>query len=257
MIPIWQAVILGIVQGITEWLPVSSSGHLVILQQLFGIDQPVVLDLFLHIGSLVVVLFVFFEEIKKIALSFFVKEYRKYQTPAFYIVLATIPTALIGYCFEDLFEKAFSALLPVGIALLITGLLLFFCERFEKNRKIRFDSALAVGAVQGLAIMPGISRSGSTIAASLFLGVERKEAVRFSFLLFIPAMIGAAMLQLKNINSYSIEWLPVLIGTFFAIIIGYASLKLLLLVVRQKGLKYFSFYCWLLGLATIILSFKF
>jgi len=111
--------------------------------------------------------------------------------------------------------------------------------------------------MQGLAIMPGISRSGSTIATALFFGTEKKEAVRFSFLLFIPAMLGAIILQLKDMSVNSIEWLPIIVGTVFAIIIGYASLKLLILIVNKRRLKYFSYYCWIIGIVVTLLSFKF
>jgi undecaprenyl-diphosphatase len=257
MIELWQAIILGIVQGITEWLPISSSGHLVIFQQLFqNIEQPVVFDLFLHIGSLFVVIAVFFNEIKQIALSFFLKEYQEYRKFAYYIILGTIPTALIGLFFRDLFEKAFSSLLSTGTALIITGLLLFFCEGFEAKKRISALSALVIGAMQGLAITPGISRSGTTIAAALFFGTEKREAVRFSFLLFIPAMIGAIILQGKDISINAIEWMPVLVGTLFAIIVGYASLKLLILVVHKRKLRYFSYYCWIVGFIAILLSMK-
>jgi undecaprenyl-diphosphatase len=257
MIEIWQAIVLGIVQGITEWLPVSSSGHLVIIQHFFDVEQPVIFDLFLHIGSLLVVCIVFFEQIKQVILSFFVKKYNKYRRIGYLVIIATIPTAIIGYLFEDLFVSAFSALLPVGIALIITGFLLFFCEGFEKKNKVRTGSALAIGAMQGLAIMPGISRSGSTIAAGLFFGVGRREAVNFSFLLFIPAIIGAAVLQFRDMQNYSIEWMPVIIGTISAVVVGYFSLRLLVFVVNKKMLKHFSYYCWILGIITVILSLKF
>jgi undecaprenyl-diphosphatase len=258
MIDLWQAVVLGIVQGITEWLPVSSSGHLVIIQQLFqNIQEPVTLDLFLHIGSLFVVLFVFFDEIKKIVLSFFVKKYREYRKLAYFVIIGTIPTALIGYFFKDLFESAFSSLLAVGISLLVTGTFLFFCERFQKKKKLTLGSALTIGFVQGLAITPGISRSGSTIASALFLGIDKKEAVRFSFLLFIPAIAGATVLHFKDMTAGSIEWLPIIVGMAVSVVVGYLALKLLILVVDKKRLHYFSYYCWLVGLLAIVLSFKF
>ncbi|MBW2994816.1 undecaprenyl-diphosphate phosphatase, partial [Candidatus Woesearchaeota archaeon] len=151
---------------------------------------------------------------------------------------------------------AFSSLLPVGIALLITGTFLHFCEKFTKNKKITLLPAIIIGIAQGLAIMPGISRSGATIATALFFGTQKKEAVRFSFLLFIPAMIGATVLQAKNITN-NIQWTPIIIGTFFAVIIGYASLKLLILIVNKKRLSWFSYYCWIIGILVILLSFKF
>ncbi|MBW3011783.1 undecaprenyl-diphosphate phosphatase [Candidatus Woesearchaeota archaeon] len=257
MTTILQAIILGLIQGITEWLPVSSSGHLVIFQQLFRLTQDnIIFDLFVHIGSLLVVLLVFWEQIKQVTLSFFIKSYSKYRKIAYFVILGTIPTALIGYFFQDFFESMFSTLIPVGSALLVTGFVLFFCERLEKNKSINSASALTVGAVQGLAIMPGISRSGSTIAAALFFGVKKDEAVNFSFLLFIPAILGASVLQLSKIQSYAaVEWGPIAIGTLIAVIAGYLSLKLLLIVVKNKRLKLFSYYCWLDGIAVIIAGF--
>lgn len=257
MASLWQIIILGIIQGITEWLPISSSGHLVIFQYFFDIEEPVIFDLFLHMGSLLVVFLVFWREIKQLILSFFIKEYKKYRKIAYYIIIGTIPTALLGYFFEDMFESFFSSLLAVGIALIITGFLLYFCERFEKNNSITVKSALVMGIMQGLAITPGISRSGSTISTALYFGVKREEAVKFSFLLFIPAMLGATILQSKDIVFNSIEWTPIIIGTLVAVIVGYLSLKLLILIVKKKRLRLFSYYCWIVGITTLILSIKF
>jgi undecaprenyl-diphosphatase len=255
MITIMQAILLGIIQGVTEWLPVSSSGHLVIFQQLFGLNEGnVVFDLFLHVGSLFVVLYVFRENIKQIILSFVNDKYKKYRKLAYLVVIGTIPTALIGYFFQDFFEAMFSTLLPVGIALLITGLLLFFCERFEKKKELSTVSALGVGVMQGIAIMPGISRSGSTIAAALFFGIKKEDAVSFSFLLFIPAILGASVLQFSKLGTASVEWMPVILGTVTAVVIGYFALNFLIKIVRQKKLKFFSYYCWIVGILAIVVG---
>jgi len=256
MTSILQALVLGIVQGLTEWLPVSSSGHLVIFQNLFGLSQQnVIFDLFLHLGSLLVVLYVFREKIKQVVLSFFVNKYKKYRTMAYLVILGTIPTALIGYFFQDFFEAMFSSLVPVGVALLITGVLLYFCERFERKKELNPISALVVGLVQGIAIMPGISRSGSTIAAAQFMGVKKEEALNFSFLLFIPAILGASVLQLSKTDVSNIELAPVIIGTLAAVVVGYFALTLLVKLVKQGKLKMFSYYCWAVGILAVALGY--
>ena len=254
---ILKAIILGIIQGITEWLPVSSSGHLVIAQQLFDLEEDnVFFDVMLHVATLIVVLIVFREKIKKIIFSFFKKEPSYHKKLGYFIIIGTIPTAIIGLLFQDIFESMFDSLFPVGCMLLITGILLFGGEskKFEKKKEMTKLDSVFIGIAQGFAVAPGISRSGSTISTALFRGIDRDLAAKFSFLLFIPAMLGAAVGKIVEVDSSEIDVFPILIGMIVAMVVGYFSLKLLLKIVRKRKLRIFSFYCWVVGILVIVYS---
>ena len=188
---ILEAIILGVVQGITEWLPISSSGHLVIFQELFGLQQPVIFDLFLHLGSLLVIFAVFFKDILKLFHGFFrwEKFYVKYTL---WLIVASVPIGCIGYFFNDAVKSAFGSLTVVGFSLIFTSIILFLSKYpLKKEKKLNWKSIIFIGLAQALAILPGVSRSGMTISSGLIQSVKREEAVRFSFLLFIPAIVGA------------------------------------------------------------------
>ena len=187
MLTLFQAVILGLIQGITEWLPVSSSGHLVIFQHLFGLQIPVFFDVLLHVGTLAVVFVVFWRDILEIIKAILKLDFKsEYGRLFIFILLGSIPTALIGLIFHEILVSFFSNLLVVAIGLIITGTLLFFCERKLGKKELTEKDSLLIGLVQGLAIIPGISRSGSTIGTGLLLGIDRDKVTRFSFLLSIP-----------------------------------------------------------------------
>ena len=269
-----QAVILGIIQGLTEFLPVSSSGHLVIFQHLFGLKEPeLFFDICVHLGTLVAVIIFFRKEIEAIIISIsrFVKLYFKKKVSfvyifedvdtklAFLIVVGTIPTAILGLLFHKVADLLFSSVVIVGFMLLLTGALLF-STRWVKNvgesiTHFSIKDALIIGLVQGIAIMPGISRSGSTIAIGLFLGLNRETAARYSFLLSIPAILGAAMLSLMDVSTYSAFPLTVsFIGAFTSCIVGYSALRLLVYIVKQGRLHIFAPYCWLAGVIALMLQ---
>ncbi|MEE9406394.1 MAG: undecaprenyl-diphosphate phosphatase [Candidatus Aenigmarchaeota archaeon] len=257
MVTYLEAFILAIVQGITEWLPVSSSGHLVILQQVFGMSADISFDLMLHFATLIVVLLVFWRDIVDVLKAFITVDI---DSPdwrfAFFIIAGMIPTGLIGYYFEAFFTSAFSSLTLVGSALLITGLLLFLTKYPPKARKLDFKRAILIGIFQGIAITPGISRSGATISAAISTGVDRKKAVRFSFLLFIPAMVGAMLFKLSDIAAIGLsDTGPVMLGMITAIIVGFFSLKLLIRLIISKKFHWFALYCWILGIALLLLAF--
>jgi undecaprenyl-diphosphatase len=179
---------------------------------------------------------------------------------AWLIILGTIPAVIVGFAFKDFFESLFSSRLPVGIALIATGCILFATGWVKRNDveagRMRWWNAVVVGCAQALAIFPGISRSGSTIAAGLFCRLDRSLAAKFSFLLAIPAIGGAAVLQFDNLRYLTVgNIVPTLVGTIVAFLVGYAAVRWMLAIVRGKRFSTFAYYCWAVGLATVIWSF--
>jgi undecaprenyl-diphosphatase len=272
-----QAIILGIIQGLTEFLPVSSSGHLVLFQQLFGLKEAkLVFDVCVHLGTLGAVIIVFRREIQKIisALLQLVsfagrkeKFLQKAETDpelkmALLIVIGSIPTAIIGFLFSGITDRLFSSSLITGLMLTVTGLLLWLTRRAgtrvvqSVSGRLTPKNAFIIGVVQGLAIIPGISRSGSTISIALLLGIEREMAARYSFLLAIPAIVGAGLLSLKAGLSQTDPgiWIS-LLGAAAAALVGYGALKSLLHLVKKGRLYLFAPYCWLVGILAILFSF--
>ncbi len=267
-----QAIILGIFQGISEFLPISSSGHLVILQHFFGIKEG---NLFftemLHFGTLISIVIVYFNDIIKIIVEFFkmlgsgiknkkFKIVNDYQKLALLIIIGSIPTAIIGFLFEDFFKKLYSSsILPIGVAFLITGLLLWIANKKpHENKKVRnmtiLDS-LTIGIFQGIAIIPGISRSGSTIVAGLLRGLDRSLATEFSFLLALPATFGAGLFGITDViktGSAAVIDGPLIIGILLSTIVGVFAIKFLIKMLKKDKLHYFSYYLWIIGFITII-----
>ncbi|MEJ2638063.1 MAG: undecaprenyl-diphosphate phosphatase [Desulfosarcinaceae bacterium] len=269
-----QAIALGLIQGLTEFLPVSSSGHLVLLQNLFGMKEPELLfDICLHVGTLVAVLLVFYREILHI-LGTLVRLPSLMRAAGgikalfaanadvrlcALIVIGSVPTAILGLLFKAGAEHIFGAVWVVGLMLLVTGTLLW-CTRYTAPTgrdllKTHAKDALAIGVVQGMAIIPGISRSGSTIAAALFLGIDREVAGRYSFLLSVPAILGALVLGLDAEElQTTIPLEMILLGTLIAALVGYLALKLLLGLVRRGQLSWFAPYCWVLGVIALVVG---
>lgn len=252
-----KIIFLGIIQGITEFLPISSSGHLVIFQNLFGINtDQITLDIFLHFGTVIPVIIIYWDDVRDILL--FKKEKRRLT---YLILIGIIPTGIIGFMFEDFFEKLFASSLSVGYMLLITGLLIYLSERLSKVRfkleDMKEHNAIIVGIAQGLAIIPGISRSGSTIVASLLQGMDRESAARYSLLVAIPVILGAGLLKTKDaitVGLIGLSWGSLLLGSLAAAISGYFAIKYLLHILRQGSLIIFSYYCWTVGLLIIIIA---
>ena len=258
---------LGVLQGLTEFLPVSSSGHLVLMQTFMGIGGTVIFfDVLLHVATLAAVLLVFRKEISSIckeSASVFSGNNKPIsELPHAWfmlmILLASVPAGVIGILFEDVFEKLFALPLPVGFFLLVTGALLFKTRDIKEGIKtvgmIRPSAALLIGLAQAMAITPGISRSGATIAVALFLGLGRETAVKFSFLLSVPAIAGAMLLK-----SFSVQEIPVAManytaGFFAAFVVGLASLVWLVKLVKKGKLVYFAYYCWTVGLLVILFN---
>lgn len=272
MIGTIKAIFLGIVQGSTEFLPVSSSGHLVLFQNLLGLKEPeLLLDISLHVGTLLAVCLYFHSDLGKMIKESWSfagnllrgrKSVRQIaETPhaslTLWVIVGTIPTALIGISFRSTLESLFDSVTVVGAMLLCTGAILAVSRFISKNRDGRFNiglfAALAVGLAQGFAIIPGISRSGATIVCGMACGLNRDVAARFSFLLSIPAIAGALVLQLGSEVRHEIAFLPLLAGLIAATLVGLAALKVLMGMVTRGNLFWFAPYCWSLGLLMLLL----
>lgn len=255
-----QAVILGVVQGLTEFLPVSSSGHLVIGQHLLGLTEPELLfDVAVHVGTLIAVVVFFWRELWTMLRGLWARdeEGERGRRLILLVFMGSVPTAIIGVLFRHDFERLFGSVTAVGIALLITGVMLMATHFAPLGRReiwrMGVWRAVVIGFVQGIAITPGISRSGSTISAALLLGVDRRLAAEFSFLLSLPAILGALLLHIKDLGpDQAVEWTPLLTGAGVAAVTGLAALKLLIGVVQRGGLHWFAFYCWVVGAVALL-----
>lgn len=251
------AVFLGALQGLTEFLPVSSSGHLVLFQQFLEVGTDHVLfDLVLHLGTLVPVLWFYRADVMKLVLDPIqgegpLKE-REGVRMLTLLVAASVPTAIIGLTFEDLFEQLFATPAALTITFAITGCLLWASGRFdhsERQRPLTVPLAVLLGIAQGFAITPGISRSGTTIAVALMLGLPREVAARFSFLMSVPAILGAVILKLKDAEAAGLDVVQLLVGGGTALVTGYLALVLLVRLVLAGR---FSAFCWYAWLAAIV-----
>jgi undecaprenyl-diphosphatase len=258
-----ETLILAIVQGVTEWLPISSSGHLVVVQQYLLHEQPPLLfDVALHVGTLCVVLVVFRRELMSILKALVRFDFKSEEGKlGVFIAVGSIPTALIGYFFHDVLESLFYNALVVGMALVVNGVVLFFSELREDGRRVGFVDSLLIGVAQGTAIVPGISRSGLTIAAALLRKVEKRAAFAYSFLLSVPAVIGATILESARVWASnelvigSVDIATMVFGVVVSMIIGYISLKLLQKLVMQKKFHLFAYYCGIVGIAIVLYHF--
>ena len=258
-------VLLGAIQGLTEFLPVSSSGHLALAEQLLGLKPRLYLAAALHLATLGVVLVYFRAEIREI-LSDLGKGWRSYRggTPlsdllsrqggvrtTALVITASVPTAAIGLTMESVWVKAAGSTLMVSSALLITAVFLWITRyRSESTVRIGFGAALVIGLAQGIAVTPGISRSGATIAAALLLGADRKEAGTFSFLIAVPAILGACILEGRQMIEIPVTFLPSMaLGMAVSAIVGYLALGLLLRTVTKGRMHWYTMYLVPLGLA--------
>ena len=273
MLDILSAIILGAVQGISEFLPISSSGHLVLVPALLGIETGLAFDTILHIGTLVAIFTFFWKDIINLIKGFilsiidltegvdiFKRELHRVPEKRFawLIIVGTIPTGIMGILLKDAIETIFRGTLFVGIFLLVTAAVLYYSERHSSGqitqKDMSFKQALIVGICQGLAVFPGISISGSTIASGLCLGLNREYAARYSFLLSIPAVIGAGLIQIKDIATLDASVSVLLAGFISSVIFGYLSIKLLMKMIKGWSLDIFAYYCTIIGIITIILS---
>lgn len=286
-----KSIIMGIVQGVTEFLPVSSSGHLAIFKQILNVetDTGILFDILLHIGTLIAIFAVYFKDIKELIIegckliadmvmnliTWFQnlaskKEHKPYRKLVettnrkfvVLIILSTIPTGIIGVIGGDIVEVASETLIVPGICLLMTSMLLLIADGIKPGRKrigsVTYTNSFVLGICQGVSTLPGLSRSGTTITACLLSGFEKNLAVKYSFIMSIPAVLGAAVLELKDIGKVSIsagEWASYIVGMVVAAVVGYICIKTMLVVVRKKKFKGFAIYCAIVGIIAIIGSF--
>ena len=239
-------IFLAVIQAVTEFLPVSSSGHLALFANLFS--EP---DLFfftvLHFASLLAVLIFTRKELLGL-LSFD----KRYSGVWIYLIIATIPAALIGFLFKDLITKSFDSYLFLGVAFIFTGIILLFTKFSSGDKKLTNKSALFIGLFQVLALFPGVSRSGMTISAGLFSGIQKERAIKFSFLLFIPLIIAATLLQIGDVYINS----SLVVAFFITFILSLFFLRLLSLIVKEGYFWMFSFYCFFIGLVSLFFHFS-
>jgi len=254
-----QTIILGLIQGFSEWLPISSTAHLRISEHLWDLKVTALFNVALHVGTLVVVVFYFRREVKSILSALvhvdFKSEYGQ-LIPA--IIIATVPTAIIGLLYVKFLEDTLETMLAIGITFLVGATVVYTSKVGKENTDtVTYTVALLMGAAQGFAIFPGLSRSGITISIALLLGLKREKAFKFSFLLSIPAIMGDLAVesyhdrgQLAALGMGSIE---LLVGVVVAMVVGYVAIRLVSKVVASKRFHYFAFYTWSLGLALIAL----
>lgn len=255
-----ESFLLGLIQGLTEFLPISSSGHLALGKYFMGGDfeAGITFEVVVHFGTLCSILIYYREDLARLiksGFSFLGSPSRKKSDPDVkmigYILISMIPAMIIGLTLEDQIESVFNNPVTVCIMLLVTGLILLLTRFVSDNVKlVNLPRSFVIGLAQAFAILPGVSRSGSTISAALFLGVRREEAANFSFLMVIPVIGGAMLLKVKEMIETGIsdaQLLSLLVGFFTAFISGYFALKYLIIILRRKGFHYFAWYCWLLG----------
>lgn len=253
---IWQALVLGLVQGVTEFLPISSSGHLVILQQWFGFTEShLSFTIFIHLATLIAILLFF-------GRTLFAVTRREWLM----VVVGTLPAVAVGFLFKDQIEALFIADAFIGIEMIISGLICFYIDYRVKHPMVKTVSeeglsplkSLVIGAAQAVSIIPAISRSGSTVAASMAVGLNREAAFRYSFLLAIPALAGAGVLQMKDMAETGgfgqIEVLPFVVGGIAALVAGILSLSLFRYVINSAQMKWFGWYCVVLGCVLVVQS---
>lgn len=272
---LFESVILGLVQGLAEFLPISSSGHLAALQYIFGIDGSNVLTftVMLHFGTLVAIFVVYWKDIVDLVKELFATikdictgqgvQVNKNDTRklGFMIITASVPTAIIGLLLNDFFESLYAKMTVIGVCLIITGCGLFFAERYGGGKRtikdMNFRNAFFIGLCQSVAIMPGISRSGATMIGGLACKFDRAFAVRYAFLISIPSVLGAFLLEVpdavKAVSDGTGMSLGVMLaGVAVAAVSGYAAIKVMIKAVTNKKLMYFSVYTWIAGAALII-----
>tara|TARA_S200000501_G_scaffold111109_1_gene104535 strand:+ start:3806 stop:4564 length:759 start_codon:yes stop_codon:yes gene_type:complete len=247
-----EAIILGIIQGLTEFLPISSSGHLVLSQVILGIQIPGNdFEVLLHIGTLCSILVVFNNDIKNILFTLSSKETQRFILMIF---VGTIPAVIIGLGFKDEIEKLFDNIIVVGFALLFTGITLISSFYFKnENKKNTITKACLIGIAQAIAIIPGISRSGITISFALLLGLDARQAAKFSFLLAIPVISGAGILMAIDLrDGFSLDMYNGISGLLSSFLVGVVALKWLLAWLEGGKFHYFGIYCFLIGILIII-----
>lgn len=281
-----QAILMGLIQGLTEFLPVSSSGHLALFKILFGVetDTGILFDVLLHVGTLAAICVVYYKDIWRLIVEgccivrdaavnvviFFrnrinkeSQDYRRivcnsYRKFVMLVIVSTIPTGIIGFMGKDVVEMASEILIVPGICLIVTGVLLIIADRIKDGDKlpksVTYTNAFGVGIAQGIATLPGLSRSGTTITACLLSGYQRNFAVKYSFIMSIPAILGALVLELTDLKGLQVTAPDVacyVVGMLVAAVVGYICIKTMLVIVRKKKFTGFAIYCFIVGALSI------
>lgn len=251
---IFESIFLAIIQGLTEFLPVSSSGHLVLFQKIFGITTPpVFFDVLLHLGTLCAILIFFQKEI----ISLF-KDWKNNIDVWLLLIIGSIPAGIFGLFLSSRLEKIFNSLSLVGTAWIVSGILLLLTKRFssriEKLNDIKKSDALIIGLFQAISLFPGVSRSGATISGGMFRKLSPQTALTYSFLLSIPAILGATFMELKDASITQMNTLIILIPVIIAGLVGFFSLKILKSFLISRKFYVFGYYCLFLGALVLVFS---
>lgn len=258
-----EAIILGIIQGLTEFLPVSSSGHLELGKALLGDEsapaESLLFTVVVHFATALSTVIVFRKDILEILRGLFQFKWNEQTTFSVKIILSMIPAAVVGVLFNDQIEALFSKqVLLVGAMLVLTGVLLLLADRVRKSgRDVTYTDAIIVGVAQAIAILPGISRSGATICTSVLIGIDRARAARFSFLMVVPLIFGKMakdILDGGGITTTQIDIFPLALGALAAFVSGLFACRWMIALVRNSQLKYFSYYCFAVGAIAVVLS---
>ena len=268
-------ILLGLIQGLSEFFPISSSGHLVIAKYLLKIDLPgAAFEAFLHFGTILAVIVLFNHEIKEIIFSFMgslramsqgkkIKNIFKddpFSKFAWFLIISTIPAAIIGFCFSDYFEALFDKPVITSLMLSVTGAIIWIGSRLYKGGNknisdINGMDAIFVGFAQTIAIIPGISRSGMTVLAGLSKGFSRDFAARYSFILSVPIILGATLFKIKEIIFLDINFFMMLLSGIAAFVSSYGAMKIFLGILKRDKMYYFSYYLWIISALTFYLTF--
>ncbi|ADZ09127.1 Undecaprenyl-diphosphatase [Methanobacterium lacus] len=275
-----QAIILGIVQGLAEFLPVASAGQVILVTHILGVTFPsqsdaLAFNTLLHLGTLTAIVGFFYRDLIKIIKAFidslldiFRQKFKEglkedvYKRLAWLMLMSTIPAAIVGALFNKQFEILFGSVVAVGIFLIINGFILY-STNYAKNGKdtvkqLTFRNAFLIGVMESLALFPGISRSGTSISAGLFLGLERECAARYAFLIALPVIGAAVLFEIKNIGALSQNSPVTMVAAYLAVVVfGYLSIGLLIRLIKSTSLKVFAYYCWIVGALTLILSYAY
>lgn len=254
-ITIPNAILLGLVQGFSEWLPISSSGHLVIVQTLLGITVPAAFDIVIMFGTIAALLLYFRQRIIALLTGVLARDPVSLRY-CFFVVIAGIGTAAIGFAGRSFFTGLFAEPFIVSCLLVVTGIFLFIASRVTvPEGELTAGKALVIGIAQGVAVAPGISRSGSTIGAAILLGITAEEAAVFSFLIGIPAMTLASLITFLDEPAMSVAIVPLAIATITAFIAGYASIEVLMRILKEKRFIFFAYYCIAVGIVFAALTY--
>ena len=264
MIEILKYIVLGLVQGLAEVLPISSSAHLVITSEFIDVDNSVAFEVFLHLASLIAVVFFLRKKLWKLIKGFFgyifkrKEEYKLDFMYCIYIIISTLILVVFTLLFENLVDIASNTLWIVGLSLVINGILLFILTQIKgtrKNEELNYKDALIIGAFQCLGVFPGISRSGSCLCGAFSRKIDKEAAADYAFILFVPAMVGATVLKFAHITDMILETNMIgyyILSFFVTLVTTYIAFKFLLAIIRKGKLSYFGYYCLIVGAAIFI-----